>query len=53
MDDNKFYTTDNGHVTSITGHVMFAFYNWMMIIILINMLIAMMSRSYEFIAVSK
>jgi hypothetical protein len=47
-----FDTHENGYVTSITGHVMFAFYNWMMVIILINMLIAMMSRSYEFISVS-
>lgn len=39
-------------ITSIVGEILFGIYNWIMIIILINMLIAMMARSYETIAVS-
>ena len=38
-------------ITSVVGEILFGIYNWI-IIILINMLIAMMARSYEDIAVS-
>ncbi|ELT87570.1 hypothetical protein CAPTEDRAFT_23127, partial [Capitella teleta] len=37
-------------ITSIVGEILFGIYNWIIIIILINMLIAMMARSYETIA---
>ena len=40
-------------ITSVVGEILFGIYNWTIIIILINMLIAMMARSYEIIAVSK
>ena len=44
---------DHGTVTAVTGHILFAVYNWIIIIILINMLIAMMARSYDIIKVCR
>ncbi len=38
--------------TANTGLILYAVYNFLMVIILLNMLIAMMSLSYECIAVS-
>ena len=46
--------TINGYPTDIMqiiALVLFAVYEWLMIIILINILIAMMSESYEMISV--
>ena len=53
MDEATFATAPGPPgITAIVGQSLFAIYNWLMIIILINMLIAMMSRSYDIISVS-
>ena len=41
---------DNNFTDSV-GAVMFGIYNWVAVIILVNMLVAMMSRSFDEIAV--
>ena len=38
-------------VTVTVGYALFGAYNWITVIVLLNMLIAMMARSYEFIEV--
>ncbi len=38
--------------TATTGLLLYAVYNFLMVIVLLNMLVAMMSLSYECIAVS-
>ena len=39
------------HVTEDFGYLLYGFYNVIMVTVLINMLIAMMARSYQAIAV--
>ena len=51
QEDFIFYMFEQ-KITKIVSNIMFAVYNWIIVIILINMLIAMMARSYEIIAVS-
>ena len=53
-EDVKFLQEDRSYsqVTRITGIILFALYNWIIVIVLITMLIAMMARSYEKVAVS-
>lgn len=55
MTDVSNFETKSKHfrITDITGEVLFGAFQILMVIIAINLLIAMMSRSYENIAVSK
>ena len=42
----------NSRLTESVGYIVFGVYNWAAVIILLNMLIAMMTRSFEKITVS-
>lgn len=53
-DINEFATKDNQFkITRIIGEALFGSFLIIMVIIAVNMLIAMMSRSYEAVAVSQ
>ncbi len=39
------------NITNTVGYILFGIYNWLTVLVLINVLIAMMARSYEVIVV--
>ena len=53
MDLSTFDTTENSEITSTTGELLFAVYSLTSVLVALNLLIAMLSNTFQTVAVMK